>query len=389
MQIVEGVQKLGAIDWNRRLFDCLIPLPKGTSYNSYLIKGREKTALLDTVDPKKWHILQNQLQGLDQLDYVVSHHAEQDHSGSIPMILERFPEARLVTNAKARNMLQDLLPIADNRFQIVAEGDTLELGGKTLQFYLTPWVHWPETMVSYLIEDKILFSCDFFGSHLATSRLFAGEDPVVWDAAKRYYAEIMMPFRAMIHKNLEKVQGLAPKIIAPSHGPVYDKPQFILSAYQEWMSDHLANKAVIFYISMHGSIENMVNYLANALLAQNIEICLYDLTYIDLGELAMELIDAATIIVATPTVLGGAHPNVMYVSYLLNSLHPKAKYLAFLVSFGWGGKVAGQLQTTLSRIKGEILGTVNCKGHPKADTLKELEQLAHDIHQRHQQLCGK
>ncbi|HDR06597.1 MAG TPA: MBL fold metallo-hydrolase, partial [Candidatus Coatesbacteria bacterium] len=163
-RITENVHWMGAVDWDRRLFDQLIPLPDGTSYNAYLVRGRDKTVLLDTVDPPMKGVLLEQLKEVERLDYLVSHHAEQDHSGSIPDVLAMFPEAKLVTSEKAKGMLEDLLRVPEGRFKVVADGETLDLGGKTLKFIYTPWVHWPETFVSYLVEEKILFSCDFFGS---------------------------------------------------------------------------------------------------------------------------------------------------------------------------------------------------------------------------------
>jgi len=176
-KIKEGIYEVGAIDWDRRLFDELIPLPDGTSYNSYLVMGKEKIALIDTVDPSKERVLIENIEKLniERIDYIVSNHAEQDHSGSIPVILEMFSDSKVVTNPKAKEFLMDLLHVPEERFLLINEGETLDLEGRTLKFFMTPWVHWPETMVTYLVEDKILFTCDFFGSHLATSKLFADE----------------------------------------------------------------------------------------------------------------------------------------------------------------------------------------------------------------------
>ena len=173
----KNIFAVGAIDWDARLFDRLIPLPDGTSYNSYLIRGSEKTALLDTVEPSKTDVLFGNIlgTGIEKIDYVVAHHAEQDHSGSLPDVLLVHPEAKVVTNPKCKQLLMDLLCLDEEKFITVEDGQKLSLGDKTLQFVYTPWVHWPETMSTYLPEDKILFSCDFFGAHLATSSLFADE----------------------------------------------------------------------------------------------------------------------------------------------------------------------------------------------------------------------
>ena len=172
-EIKSGVYWVGAIDWDRRLFDALVPLPDGTSYNSYLIKGSEKIALIDTVDPTMEQVLINHLDqlGIEHIDYVVAHHAEQDHAGAIPQVLAKYPQAKVVTTPRCKGMLVDLLMISQEKFITVNDRESLSLGDKTLEFIYTPWVHWPETMSTYLKEEKILFSCDFFGSHLATTDL--------------------------------------------------------------------------------------------------------------------------------------------------------------------------------------------------------------------------
>ncbi|MBN2438758.1 MAG: MBL fold metallo-hydrolase, partial [Deltaproteobacteria bacterium] len=215
-KIRERIYWLGAVDWDRRLFDSLIPLPDGTTYNAYLVQGSEKTVLLDTVDPPMAEELMSQLAGVGKIDFIVSHHAEQDHSGTIPRVLERFPEAKVVVTPKAKGMLIDLLKIPENVFITVEDSETLSLGDKTLKFIHTPWVHWPETMVTYLEEDRILFSCDFYGSHIATTDLFVADQGRVYEAAKRYFAEIMMPFRNVITKNIEKLKAYDIQMIAPS-----------------------------------------------------------------------------------------------------------------------------------------------------------------------------
>ncbi len=299
-QIVPNVHLIGAVDWDRRLFDALIPLPHGTSYNAYFVQGSEKNALIDTVDPVHWRTLSLQLDELPAPDYLVIHHVEQDHSGSTPMLLERFPELIVVCNEKARGMLIDHLHVDDARFQVVADGDEVELGDKTLKFLFTPWVHWPETMSTWLAEDKILFSCDFFGSHYATSDIFADKHEV-YDGAKRYYAEIMMPFGAQVLKNIEKVTQYPIAIIGPSHGPVYDDPGFIIEAYRDWAGGEPQNIVCLPYVTMHDSTRLMVDHLTAALTDRGVAVERFDLTTLDAGELASSLVHAGTI------VLGALH----------------------------------------------------------------------------------
>lgn len=273
-ELKKGIYSVGVKDWDRRIFDELIPLPDGTSYNSYLIKGNKKTALIDSVDPEKKDELFTNLQKLNvgKIDYIIANHAEQDHSGSIPYLLAKYPDVMVVTNQKCKLFLQDLLHIQENKFLVIKDGETISLGDKTLEFIFTPWVHWPETMATYLKEDKILFSCDFFGSHLATSNLFVKNIPKVIEDAKRYYAEIMMPFRIPVRKNIEKIETLDFEIIAPSHGPVYDKPEIIINAYKDWISDRVENEVVLPYVSMHGSTERMVSFFIDTLIEKGIKI---------------------------------------------------------------------------------------------------------------------
>ena len=385
-QIRDRVQWMGAVDWNRRLFDSLIPLPDGTSYNAYLVRGSDKTALLDSVDPTMQDILLTQLAAVPNIDYVISHHTEQDHSGVIPAVLEKYPNAKLICTPKAQGMLVDHLQVSAERIQTVEDGENISLGDRTLTFIHTPWVHWPETMVTFLKEDKILFTCDFFGSHLATSDLYAGDDPYVYEAAKRYYAEIMMPFRSVIQKNLQKIDDLDFNLIAPSHGPIYDKPQCILDAYRDWVSDRVSNQVVIPYISMHGSTERMVNYLMSSLAERSIRVQKFELSSTDLGKLAMALVDAATIVVGTPTVHVGPHPIVFSVTHLANALRPKLKYAAIIGSYGWGTKAVEQISGLIPNLKVEVLATVMCKGFPRTEDLTALDNLADKIKEKHSQI---
>lgn len=387
-KITEGVYWLGAIDWSRRLFDSLIPLPDGTSYNAYLVTGRDKTVLMDSTDPVFTETLMQQLSDVDRIDYIISHHGEQDHSGSIPTVLQKYPDATVLCSEKARGMLIDLLDVPEEKIRIAKDCETLDLGGKTLTFMYTPWVHWPETMSTWLEEDKILFSCDFFGSHLSTTDLFVTDKAVVYEAAKRYYAEIMMPFRTIIRKNLAKIQTLEIKMIAPSHGPVYDDPKFIIDAYHDWVSDRSKNEVVLPYISMHGSTRKMVDYLVSKLADNGVKVHLFDLSLTDIGKLAIALVDATTIVVGTPTVHIGPHPAVFYASHLANALRPKLKFASVIGSYGWSSKAIEQIASLIPNLKVEILEPVMCKGHPRKEAYQALDVLAASIADRHATLLA-
>ena len=387
-EVVKDVFAVGSKHFDRELFDELIPLPDGTSYNAYLVQSEGKVVLIDTVEPEKADDLLDHLLDLDikNIDYVISNHAEQDHSGSIPVILDLFPEAKVVTNPKCKTFLQDLLEIEEEAFITVKDGETLKVGSKTFEFIYTPWVHWPETMSTYLVEDKILFSCDFFGSHRATSKLFVYDEYKVIEDAKRYYAEIMMPFRSHIKKNIEKVEKRDIKFIAPSHGPVYDKPSLIIDAYKDWISPKVANKIVIPYVSMHESTALLVDYLVKSFTAHGLHVVPFNLPKTDVGELSMELVDAATIILGSSMVLGGAHPQAVYAAYLTNALRPKAKYIGVVGSYGWGGKMVDQLKGVLVNVKAEFLDPVLVKGIPKDKDLDVIDAFVNKIVELHKQL---
>jgi len=385
-KIKDHIYWMGAVDWDRRLFDSLIPLPDGTTYNAYLIEGSEKTALLDTVDPPKADELMAQLDGVSKIDFLVSHHAEQDHSGTIPRVLERFPEAKVVASPKAKPMLIDLLKIPENAFITVKDGEVVSLGDKTLQFISTPWVHWPETMVTYLKEDQILFSCDFYGSHIAFSDLFVTEQGRVYEAAKRYFAEIMMPFRNVIEKNIDKLKGYDIQMIAPSHGQIHDSPAWIREAYQDWVMGAPHNLVVLPFVSMHGSTRQMVDHLASALVENGVRVELFSLPVTDIGKLAMSLVDAATVVVGTPTVLAGPHPLAAYATFLANALRPKVKFLSIIGSYGWGGKTVETLAGMIPNLKVEVLEPVLCKGLPRDADFKALDDLATAIANKHKEL---
>jgi len=362
-KIKDDIYWMGFVDWDNRLFDSLIPLPDGTSYNAYLIEGSEKTVLIDAVESNLFDKLETQLENVSKLDYVISLHAEQDHSGCIPQILLRYPDAKLITSTKAKGILMDLLHIPEESIITVKDGEMFSLGDKTLEFIYSPWVHWPETMVAYLKEDKILFSCDFFASHIATTDLFVTDEARIYEAAKRYYAEIMMPFRNIIKKNIKKIEA-------------YDI---------DLIDGTLKNKVVIPYISMHKSTKKMVDSFVSSLVEKGVSAELFDLTVTDIGKLAIALVDAGTIVIGTPTILAGPHPNIVYGAYLANALRPKTKFLSIIGSYGWGGKTVDILAGMIPNLKVEIIDPVLVKGSPTEADYKTLNNLAETIAVKHKE----
>jgi len=383
-EISNNVFSVGAKDWTRRMFDALIPLPDGTSYNSYLVKGEKKTALIDTVNPGFEEELEakiNMISDLEQLDYLIMNHAEPDHSNAIRFILEKAPNASFITTEKGVGMARLYHELPEARIKVVAEGDNLDLGGKTLRFIEAPWLHWPETMFTYLFEDKILFSCDFFGAHTAQG-VYDEDIEELIPFAKRYYGEIMMPFGKMGVKAFDKIKDLNIKIIAPSHGPIYTNPNRIMGPYVKWTAGETKNKALIVYVSMWGSTRSMVRTIAETLLKEGVDVKMYDLSVSDIGDVARELVDSRAIIIGAPTVLGGMHPLALYGTYLVKALNPPAKYGVVLGSFGWGGGALKQAEEILVPSKMEVVGNLQVRGRASDDDLKKVEKIGRELAQK-------
>jgi len=377
-EIASNVYWLVVKDWSRRVFDALIPLPQGTSYNTYLIKGTGGDALIDTVNPGFEEQLvekASRLTSPERLKYVVMNHAEPDHAGSIPAVLKWSDTARLVATDKGAKMAQRFYKVPEERVITVGTGDIIDLGGKTLKFVEAPFIHWPETMITYLVEDGVLFPCDFFGAHTALG-LYDDDVEDLSSAAKKYFGEIMMPYRSMAVKTLEKVKELQVKVIAPSHGPIYKNPAKILKAYEQWTSGETKEKAVVVYVSMWRSTEAMARTMAETLLSEGVEVTLHDLLTLDVGELAGDLVDSRALVLGTPTVLGGMHPLALYAAHLLKALRPPLKYLALLVSYGWGLGASTQAQEILASMRVELVGSMEVNGPPTPMDREKIAELA-------------
>jgi len=232
-------------------------------------------------------------------------------------------------------------------------------------------LHWPETMFTYLEEDKILFPCDFFGSHLAGG-VYSDEVEDLLVHAQRYWGEIMMPFRAIAQKALEKIASLEIRVIAPSHGPIHRKPELILKAYRKWAAGETRSKAVIAYVSMWNSTDAMVKQMAESLANEGIEVAFHNLALTDIGDLAKDLADSRAIVLGAPTVLGGAHPLAVYAVYLFKALRPPTKFAVLLGSYGWGGGAIKQIQEMLAGFKINVVGALEINGPPTEENMRQI-----------------
>jgi len=380
-ELSEGVYWVGIRDWNRKLFDALIPLPQGTTYNAYLVVGKGKKALIDTANPGFERELEDKIRKVidpADIDYVIMNHAEPDHAGSIPHVMAINTKAKLVTCAKGAKMAQVFYKVPEERIITVHDQESIDLGGKTLQFIEAPMLHWPETMFTYLKENKTLFPCDFFGSHVARG-LYDDEVEDLLVYAQRYFGEIMMPFRPMAQKAMEKIRDLGIEMIAPSHGPVYKNPERILRAYRKWANGETKPKAIIVYVTMWNSTEKMIQPLAETLMAEGVEVALYNLTVSDIGDVAKDLVDSRAIVLGAPTVLGGVHPLAVYATYLVKALRPPLKFGVVLSSYGWGGGAIKHVQEILGPTKMEVVGAIEINGPPSESDRQRIIELGKNL----------
>lgn len=346
--MTEGVYWVGAIDWNIRNFHGY-STHVGTTYNAYLVVD-EKVALIDTVKAPFYHELTarvNQIVSFADIDYVVSNHVEMDHSGSLPMVMQAAKNAKLITlekfgeNGLSKTFHSEWPTIA------VKEGSELKLGKRTLTFIPTPMLHWPDSMCTYLIEDRILFSMDAFGQHLATSKRFddeVGLDIIMPQAAK-YYANILMPFGDLIVKAAEKLGTIDIGMIAPSHGMIWRSHlSDILSAYTSWGRGYTTDKALVIYDTMWGSTEKMALALVEGIAGEGIEVKVYNLTRSDHSDIIREVLDARAILVGSPTLNNGMFPTVAQFLCYLKGLKPRGKIGAAFGSHGWAGGAVKAMQ---------------------------------------------
>jgi len=387
-EIKNNIYYCGLNDVNRKYFDELIPLEHGTSYNSYLVIGSEKTAIIDTTYHPKTEEFFNNLNGnnVTKIDYIIANHGEQDHTGALPEMLKKYPDAIILTNPKCKENIMEMLLVSEDKIRVIADGEEVSLGDKTLKFIYAPWVHWPDTMFTYLKEDNMLFTCDFLGAHYTFDNIYAECDDKLYNGAKRYFAEIMMPFSPMCRKYVQMIREMNPEMLLPSHGPIYKDCKFIVDAYADWASETGKNLVLIPYVSMYNSTKEMVDYLNKKLNQKGIQTALYNVVDGDLGELATALVDATTIVIGAPMVLAGPHPMIVGPAYLINVLRPKAQFISYIGSYGWGGNLFGKLEEFLSNLRCEPIEPLLVKGKPKKEDFEKLDKLAESIYTKHKEL---
>ncbi len=385
----EGVNWVGVVDWNLRDFHGYVT-DRGTSYNSYLIRDK-KTALIDTVkcnfaDELAENI--EQLTSFEKIDYIIVNHVEMDHSGSLPVIAKLAKNAKIIASQRGKDALIEHFGAEFNRVEIVKTGDELKLGNHTLRFIETPMLHWPDSMFSYVVEDKILFSNDAFGEHLASSGRYDDEvdEQVLMEEARTYYANILTPFAPLITRKIQEVvqMGIPIEIIAPDHGVIWRKdPSKIINAYLQWSSGIAKQEAVVIYDTMWGSTDKMARAIAEGIISQGIEVKLLKLRATSNTDAVTEVLEAKAVVVGSPTLNNQMFPTVSSFLTYITGLKPKGKLWSFFGSFGWGGGAVRDMTEMAKKAGFQIQETsVEVKYIPDEEDLKKCFDFGQQIAQK-------
>lgn len=386
-EIKQNIFWVGAEDWDIRDFHGY-NIPQGTSYNSYLIKD-EKVCLLDTVKESHTADLIKHIKQVvgdpEKIDYIVVNHVEVDHTGALSKIIDLVKPEKIICSSMGKKNLLAHYHREDWPYHVVATGDTISLGSKTLRFIETRMIHWPDSMMTYVEEDKLLFSQDGFGQHWATSARFDDQcdfSELMYQAGK-YYANILLLYSGLIRKLLENVgeMGLEIDMIAPVHGLIWrSHPDKILAAYSKWSHQETIEKAVVVYDTMWHSTEKMANYIVDGLQKEGILVKVYNMHTSYRSDVMADVLDARAIIMGSSTLNNGMLPRMGDVLTYMRGLRPANKIGAAFGSYGWGGESVKQLTAFLEEMKFEVVDPgVKVIFVPTEEDLKRCEELGRKV----------
>jgi flavorubredoxin len=384
-KLTEDIYWVGVVDWNLRDFHGYTTR-RGTTYNAYLISD-EKTALVDTVK----HLFSNQLlQNIseitnpEKIDYIIINHVDMDHSSSLPTIAKHAKNATIIASQRGKDAIIKHYG-ANFNIQTVKTGDELKLGKRTMRFIEAPMLHWPDSMFTYVVEDKILMPNDAFGQHLATSQRFDDEvdEHVLMEEARTYYANILMPLASLITRKIQEVvqMGIPIAMIAPSHGIIWrSNPSKIIKAYLDWSAGLSRNKVVVVYDTMWGSTDKMARAIAEGVTGEGVEVKFLKLRASDLTEAVTEILDAKAVVVGSPTLNNQMFPTLSSFLTYITGLKPKGKLWSFFGSYGWGGGAVKSMIETVKKAGFEVLEpSIEVKYVPDQEDLKKCFEFGKQI----------
>ncbi|MEE0547792.1 MAG: FprA family A-type flavoprotein [Peptococcaceae bacterium] len=388
MKIADNVYYVGVSNPTLRVFDIIMATEYGTTYNSYLVQGSEKTALIDGAHKGFENLFVENVEAITDfknIDYMVVNHTEPDHSGAIRLVIEHNPDIVVYGTAACLKNLDNIVRMPFNRVA-VKDGDTLELGGKTLTFCVSPNIHWPDTMMTYLAEDKILFSCDFLGAHYAEPTMYvhkAYKKDLYEKEFKVYYDAIMGPFAKFVLRALDRIKDLDIALVCPSHGPMIagDDIKVAMDTYRKWATpEEKTDKTVaIYYVSAYGYTRQMCQYLADKLSAKGIVVSAFDVIKTDAAEIAAHLEDDC-LVFGSPTLNRAALKPVLDVISCIDAVSAAGRPYATLGCFGWSGEACAQLNDRCNSIKMKQVGeSVRSQFTPTDEIYAQLDTLADQI----------
>lgn len=338
-KITDGVYWVGAVDWDVRNFHGYVT-HRGTSYNAYLVNAG-KVALVDSVKEPFTETMMRHIEsvvGFDDIDYIISNHAEPDHSGALKTIADAAPQAEIIASKRGKPTLQKYYGSMD--ISTIDEKPKIDLGGKTLNFVAVPMAHWPDSMVTYIPEDKLLLSNDAFGQHFASNERFNDQvdQSKLWHEVTAYYANILMPLYRSVNQAIKNLAEAEIEIIAPSHGVIWRKnPLDIVKKYQEWVNGVTSNRVVIAYDTMWKSTKEMAYAIAEGVGSTGVETLVYNLTENHRSDVITGVLDAKAVLVGSPTLNNHVYPTVAGFLAYLRGLKPQNKIGAAFGSYGWAG----------------------------------------------------
>ncbi len=383
-KVLENLYWVGYVDWNVRDFHSY-NTTRGATYNSYLILD-DKTALIDGVKaPYTTNLISNiaEVTDVTKIDYLICHHGEPDHSGAIPEVVRLNPKITVVCTEKGVESLSGYYDTTGWNFQVVKTGDTLSLGKRTLSFLETKMVHWPDSLMSYIPEDKLLFSMDGFGQHYSSSARFDDEVSIehVMEEAKTYYANIVMPYGKQVENTLKAASELDIKIIAPSHGVIWrGYVDRIIGEYKFWAASKVKPKVVILYDSMWESTAQMAQHIYEGAIEGGADVKYLRIRSVGNTMIATECMDAACLAIGSATLNMTLMPAAASTITYLMGLRQVGKSGVAFGSFGWGKSGAADVSEYMKKMKiDEITDPITCKWRPTPEILEKCRQCGKDL----------